>query len=363
MVWTRAFWAWVVIECAAATAVAGANTATRTHVPYSENWMVVAQCDPTQEQNLPTRLLASDLANLVRAQVSRCRSAARAAGILKNPDCNVDAAGHSVDFLYEAVKVCAAAISAQPSPQYLASEPTFYVFGIGSGASDPTVYPALMRALSEHMTQDVDGRYHPLPGVMVAQRGDWSGISSFTAACQTDRNTVGAIVFQSAIFQNMTTSYVVWNRNEGLLSVSFELLACDDQDHNMSTPTRSLWIGGDEVAATQNTIPLAPVAGLISLFSHDTSTTTTQVTSATSTSTINWTFPLLLGTFAAAVSSQPLVGSNPEGQVNEASYRIADHVIVDVKQLCASPLIYTRGDVTTRLAHQCAKVWNNVASR
>ena len=285
-----------------------------------------------------------------------------------NPDlaaCNADS---QTTWLaeYEVLGRCVAYMKALPSPPatpspgYLAANRTAYVFSIGG--ADPTTSALLVRSVTAQL--------NALPhnaGVRVVGRLDWSAITSFTAQCQSDTNTIGAIVIENSYPQAFTYNYLALLYSAEQVAAQAEILGCSSFDHTPASSTLALWATAQPIERKhgENTFAVGPLAAIVSLFSGASTTTTVQTSptpipnttppqySSSSTVEQKFTPAFIVGTLSAAVSTVNAPAANASNQLIAAARAFAGELVPQMSFGCATADYYT-GNASYFNAHPTA---------
>ena len=251
--------------------------------------------------------------------------------------------------LYAALGRCFAYLTylnALPSPAptesplaRVASRPTFYVFA--TGAADPTAASVLIRSVVDRLTkaQRKAARFE----VSVVGRADWTATSNFSAQCQQDANTRGALVIETSIPETYRYNYLIIVANFTHVSASVEVLGCGAGDHDPSLSPLSLW---NEQAITgkahEDAWTLGTLAALLPFFALDkSSTTVTRGPETTTLTRTDSTAPALTGSLVSFYQAENLnlPAQNASVGLDVASDRFADSAMSRLGSLCDAPQI------------------------
>jgi hypothetical protein len=264
--------------------------------------------------------------------------------------------------LFEILERCSAYVttvtgSATPAPAEtplpsIASRPTFYVFA--TGAVDPTTATVLIRSLVARLTsaerratQSRSARPDPdaLAAVLVASRADWTATESFTAQCQLDPNTRGALVIRTSMPQTYRNNYLLLVANFTQLSATVDVLGCASDDHNVNAAPLSLYsqeaLSGK---AHQDTVTLGIFSSIAAFLASDKSKTT--VTTGNGSTTVvksDSTAPAFSGNVLGYFEGESLdvPAQNASVQMNVAAKRLTDDAMTGLHRMCRRPEVLT----------------------
>ena len=237
-------------------------------------------------------------------------------------------------------------INALPSPAptesplpRVASRPTFYVYA--TGAADPTAASVLIRSVVERLTkaQRKAARFD----LSVVGRADWTATSSFSAQCQLDPNTRGALIIETSIPETYRYNYLLIVANFTNVSASVEILGCGPEDHNPSLSPLSLW---NEQAITgkahEDAWTLGTFASLLPfVISNKSTTTVTRGPETTTLTRSDSTAPVLAGSVLSYYQAENLnvPAQNASIALNVASGRFADSAMSRLGSFCNEPQV------------------------
>jgi hypothetical protein len=255
--------------------------------------------------------------------------------------------------LYEDLQRCAsyvaaldAAASPDPNastPPSIAARPTFYVFAVGAAeASAATVLirSAVARlAGSARHTGPEFATAPASPDIVVSGRADWTSVDTFTAQCQFDPNTRGALVIETSIPETYHSNYLIIAANFTTVSASIEVLGCGAEDHRPTASPLSL-VSRQDVngKAHQDAWTLGIFTTLATLLA--TSGTKTTVTTGGGTTTVSRTdstAPVFAGSILGYYENQNLTlpAQNASVALNVAANRFAEAMMQRLSETCA----------------------------
>jgi|HubBroStandDraft_4_1064222.scaffolds.fasta_scaffold21192_3 hypothetical protein len=237
-------------------------------------------------------------------------------------------------------------------PAFATARKTFYVFA--TGAVDPTTNALLVKSVIDRLIRaqtQTTAAPSPTPTPMssehwsISGRTDWSAISSFTAQCQGDPNTQGALVIEADFPVAYSNHYVLWVNTGEQVYANFQILSCDAMNYGTLSPPLSIWSAANvDGKSSTGGVPLGLLAGLaVILASNHTITTTTTTTPApssggpaiTTTSTTNNLTPAFIGTaLSGALGPITTPTANPGWLIGKSAFGVSDNLMGILRQYC-----------------------------